>query len=59
MGKGYFIHNRSFIYLLLFAENPLRKQVLCQAIGINTWIKGSSVLRIHQEGQILKPGGEG
>lgn len=61
-GKGtlrphLFIH--SLAHSLVFAENPLGKQVLCQAIGTHPWIKGSSVLRIHQEGQTPKPGGEG
>lgn len=49
-GKGT-LRPHLFTHSLVFAENLLRKQVLCQAVGINPWIKGSSVLRIHQEGQ--------
>lgn len=47
MGKGT-LHSFIHSYLL---KTHLRKQMLCQAMRINPRIKGSFILRIHQEEQ--------
>lgn len=45
-------------HALMFAENLPKGQMLCWAAENNPWIKGSYILRVHQDGQIRNQGRE-